>query len=61
MVKYRKAALFATDKLRAFEENYVSRRMAGAAPCSRLVKAYGGAAAEFTDDTDDVFTSAQDR
>ncbi|KAI0234283.1 Obscurin [Lamellibrachia satsuma] len=60
MVKYRKAALFATDKLRAFEENYVARRMAGAAPCSRLVKAYGGTAAEFIDDTDDVFTSAQD-
>jgi len=57
MVKYRKAAQFATDKIRAFEESYVARRVAGAAPSARLVKTYGTAAAEFTDDTEDVFAS----
>ena len=57
MVKHRKAAQFATDRLRAFEEGYVARRISGAAPSGRLVKAYGAASAEFADDTDDVFAS----
>lgn len=41
MVKVRKAAVFPTDKLRLFEENYIKRRMAGRAPPERLMNAYG--------------------
>ncbi|KAK2145039.1 hypothetical protein LSH36_707g01145 [Paralvinella palmiformis] len=41
MVKVRKAAVFPTDKLRLFEENYIKRRLAGRAPPERLMNAYG--------------------
>lgn len=43
LVKARKSASFLTDRLRAFEEDYIKRRMSGAAPSDALLRKYGGA------------------
>lgn len=42
MVKARRAAIFTTDRLRNFEERYIQRRMEGAGPSDKLIKAFGG-------------------
>ncbi len=54
MVKSRKAAIFSTDRLKMFEEDYIKRRMSGAAPCKELIAKYGKYSA-LSDEEDDVF------
>lgn len=57
-VKQRKAAIFSTDRLRLFEEDYIQRRMEGAAPSEELLKAYGASGNEgFSSDDEDLFGS----
>ena len=56
MVKVRKAAVFATDKLRAFEESYIKRRLLGSSPPERLMKEYGvGLTFSSDEEGDDMF------
>ena len=54
MVKVRKAAIFATDKLKAFEEDYIQRRMAGSTPSDKLMHAYGAGISWSSDEEDDT-------
>ena len=53
-VKGRKAAVFSTDRLKMFEEEYIKRRMSGASPCKELIAKYGKYSA-LSDEEDEVF------
>jgi hypothetical protein len=56
MVKVRKAAVFPTDKLRAFEESYIKRRLLGSSLPDRLMKEYGvGLSFSSDEEGDDLF------
>ncbi len=56
MIKARKAAVFPTDKLRAFEEVYVKARLEEASPSERLLQAYGTGFSFSSDEEDeDIF------
>jgi len=56
-VKQRKAAIFATDKLRLFEEDYIRRRMEGQ-PARALLQKYGCVDVFGSDEEEDIFPSA---
>jgi len=66
MIKARKSAVFATDKLKYFLDDYTFRRMRGAQLPAKLVDAYGAvtssdAAFDDGDDEDAYFASRQSR
>jgi len=63
MIKARKSAVFATDKLKYFLDDYTQRRMRGARLPATLVDAYGAAtsaADTFAYDEDEYFASRRD-
>lgn len=59
MVKVRRAAIFPTDKLRLFEEDYIQRRMSGSSPPPELLKSFAGDNAFSSDEEDDLFPAGK--
>ena len=59
MVKSRKAAIFATDKLRLFEEDYIQRRISGSTPPEKLLKAYASGLVFSSDEEEDLFPAGK--
>ncbi|ELU05513.1 hypothetical protein CAPTEDRAFT_229047 [Capitella teleta] len=60
MIKVRKSAVFSTDKLKTFEEDYIKRRMVGSSPPDALLRAYG-AGLSFSSDEEEEETWATRR
>jgi hypothetical protein len=58
MVKSRRSAVFTTDKLKCFVDDYTYRRMRNARLPDRLITAYGSATPPetFSYDEDEYFT-----
>lgn len=54
MIKMRKSAIFPTERLRLFEEDYIRRRMSGGGPSSALMSVYGKQDV-FSDSEDELF------
>jgi len=64
MIKARKSAVFATDKLKYFLDDYTYRRMQGAQLPAQLLAAYGAATSADAfdyDEEDAYFASRQSR
>ena len=57
MIKARKSAVFATDKLKFFLDDYTFRRMRGAQLPAELLDAYGAVSDSFAYDEDEYFAS----
>ena len=57
MIKARKSAVFATDKLKYFLDDYTYRRMRGAQLPAELVASYGAVTDAFAYDEDEYFAS----
>jgi len=58
MVKSRRQAIFSTDKLKFFLDDYITRRMRNAVPPKRIVETYGSSEESLwpaSDDDDQPF------
>jgi hypothetical protein len=60
MIKSKKAAIFSSDRLRIFEEDYIRRRRGGYTTNDRLLKAYGASEGAFSSDEEDIFPKSDD-
>ncbi|CAD5121391.1 DgyrCDS9913 [Dimorphilus gyrociliatus] len=49
LIQQRRSTIFTTDRLRNFEESYISRRMTGSKTSDELIKLYGKSAGAFDD------------